>query len=136
MTMTRGAEKILARMRELVDTGSWEALPSHSPTIRLTRELKTPNYAREPYKGRMALWGQETYTELLFITLVNNQVIVGHGSCPWVGRSDSQEPLWYVEMLLNAEEPWDVVERRIGIKAARKDEYNARQIAKQKAARS
>lgn len=134
MTMTRGAEKVMARMRELVAGGTWQTVPSHSPTIRLTRELTTPNYAREPFRSRPALWDQETYTELLFITLVGNQVIVGHGSCPWVGRSDSQEPLWYVEMLLNAEDPWDVVERRIGIKAARKAEVRAG--AEQKAGRS
>lgn len=117
----RAAEKTLARMRELVDKGSWEALPSHSPTIRLTRTLKTPDYAREKRPGALwALYEAETYDEILFITLVNGTVIMGHGSCPWVGRSDSGEPFWYVEMLLNAEDPWDVVERRIGIKAARK----------------
>jgi hypothetical protein len=130
MTMTRGAEKILARMRELVDGGTWEMVPSHSPTIRLARELTTPNYAREPYKGRMALWGQETYTETLFITLVNGTVIRGYSSCPWVGRSDQTIPFWYAEMILNAGDPWTVVYDWARLKDERQADYNARQAAK------
>lgn len=120
--MTRARDKIMNRMHELASGGTWDVVPSHSPTIRLTREVKTPDYARERFKGREPLWGQETYTELLFVTLVNGTVILGYSSCPWVGRSDSKEPFWYAEMLLAADDPWDVVERRIQIKTARKAE--------------
>jgi hypothetical protein len=120
MTMTRGQEKILARMRALVDGGTWETLPSHSPTIRLTREVKTPNYARERFQGREPLWDQETYTEILFMTLVNGGMIRGYGSCPWVGRSDQVIPFWYAEMILDAEDPWTVVYDWAKLKDARK----------------
>lgn len=130
MTMTRGAEKILARMHELVAGGTWQGVPSHSPTIRLERELTTPNYARESYKGRPALWGQDTYSELLFITLVNGTVIRGHASCPWVGRRDQTIPFWYAEMILNADDPWTVVQNWARLKDARQAEYNARQVAR------
>lgn len=129
MAMTRGAEKILARMRELVDGGTWYVL-ADGRTIRLTRELTTPNYAREPYKGRPALWGQDTYDELLFITLVNGTVIRGHSPCPWVGRSDQAIPFWYAEMILNADDPWTVVKNWARLKDARQADYNARQAAK------
>jgi hypothetical protein len=110
-------------------------VPSHSPTIRLERELTTPNYARDPSKGRTALWDQETYTEFLFITLVNGTVIRGYSSCPWVGRSDQTIPFWYAEMILNADDPWIVVEQWARLKDERQADYNARQAAKQAAKR-
>jgi hypothetical protein len=118
--MAKARDKILARMRELVAGGTWETLPSHSPTIRLTREVTTPDYARERSRSREPLWGLETYTEYLFITLVNGTVIKGHVSCPWVGRSDQPIPFWYAEMILSAEDPWTVVRDWARLKDARK----------------
>lgn len=114
--LTKGQAAILARMRELA-TGDWEPVPSHSPTIRLTRTVDTPEYARGTGFGR---WDQPTYEEHLFVTLAGGKVILGHAPCPWVGRSDSEEPLWYASELLNHENPWAVLEDRLALKAQRK----------------
>jgi hypothetical protein len=120
--LTKTQERIVGRMRELITGGIWEMIPGRGDTIRLTREVETPAYAREDRPGRpgSALWGQETYTEVLFVTFVNGTVIKGHGSCPWVGRSDQDIPFWYAEMILNADDPWTVVENWAQIKDARK----------------
>lgn len=117
--MTKSEERILARMRELVAGGSWYAL-ADGRTIRLTREVETPDYARESRTAAGPLWDQDTYTELLFITLVNRTVIRGYSPCPWVGRSDQVIPFWYADLILNAENPWDVIENWARIKDERK----------------
>lgn len=120
MTMTRAARKILDRMIELVQApeSGWVPVPGTAgSTVRLTRTVDTPEYARGTGFGR---WEEPTYEEHLFVTLVAGKVIMGHAPCPWVGRHDSDEPFWYAELLLGHSNPWAVLEDRLALKAQRK----------------
>lgn len=125
MALTKTAARVLDKMLALLNktpASGWEAVPSSVglPTIRLTRTVQTPDYARERRGTLLPLWDDATYDELLFVTLVGGKVILGHASCPWVARHDWDETFWYVEMLLDADDPWAVLRDRLKIKSERR----------------
>ena len=118
--MTRTQERILARMRELITTGDWVAI--RGDCIRLTRTRQT--HPANLGSG-FGLWEEPEYTQIMFITLMHSGVLLGDAPAPWVGRQDSEIPYWLAEAILNAEDPWDVLERRVALTQARKLERQA-----------
>jgi hypothetical protein len=93
-------DKLARRMVELaVDQASpWTALGSMvGATIRFTETVPTPDYHRGTGFGR---WDQDTYDRQVFLTLVAGKFILGVATAPWMGRSDSDIPLWLAEAIL------------------------------------
>lgn len=93
-------DKLAARMVELAadpDSG-WTALGSLvGATLRWTETVPTPDYHRGTGFGR---WEDETYERHVFLTLVAGKFILGAAPAPWVGRNDSDIPLWLAEAIL------------------------------------
>lgn len=118
--LTKTQERILARMRELATTGEWVAI--RGDTIRLTRTRKTHPANLGTGFGR---WEQPEYDQHMFVTLMHSGMLLGDAPAPWVGRSDSTLPYWLAEAILDAEDPWDVLERRVALTQARKLERQA-----------
>ena len=116
--MGKASDQVLAKMRDLAAAGHWVGVPADSPTIRLTRTMPTPAWARGG-TGHPVAWPDDTYAEHLFITLAGTKVVMKHAPSPWVRRADTTEPYWYVDLLLASADPWDVLARRCEIKAAR-----------------
>lgn len=118
-------DKIIHRMVELAgsEDSPWTALPTQhgGATIRWTKTRPTPDYARSTERGAWnALWDQDTYDSHVFITLVGGKFILGVASCPWVGRSDQDAPLWLVEAILEDPELAHDDTRRWAMRDARK----------------
>jgi hypothetical protein len=104
--MGRKADEIRDRIIGLAkdETSGWEPVPSVAGlTIRRTVEHETPEYAKaKPGEGSgFGTWSQDTYHSHTFITMVGRKVILGRASCPWVGRVDSDIPLWLAEAILS-----------------------------------
>lgn len=117
MELTKTQTRIGRRMLELAKGGSdWQHVPDpYGFIIRITREVKTPDYA----KGN-GYWSDETYDRHVFLTLGSWGVILGDATCPWVGRNDSTIPYWLAETILAAEDPFAVVDNRVALTRARK----------------
>lgn len=114
-------DKLVRRMVELAadETSGWTALGSLTgATLRWTETVPTPEYHRGDGFGR---WPEETYDRHVFITLVAGKFILGAATAPWMGRSDSDIPLWLAEAIL--EDPALGLDsaRQWQLKAARRD---------------
>jgi hypothetical protein len=93
-------DTIIHRMVELAGdpASGWTALGGQiGATVRYTKTRQTPDYMRGTGFGR---WDQGTYDTHVFLTLVAGKFILGVASAPWVGRSDSDVPLWLVQAIL------------------------------------
>jgi hypothetical protein len=113
-------DKLAARMVELAaDTESpWTALGSMvGATLRFTETVPTPDYHRGEGFGR---WDQDTYDRHVFLTLVAGKFILGVATAPWMGRSDSDIPLWLAEAILEDPALGFDDARRWQLKAARR----------------
>lgn len=111
-------ERLVARMFELVAEGTWKAIRSdYSMVMSFTETVPTPEHNRGTGFGR---WNEPTYDRHLFVTYVAGKFILGEARAPWVGRSDRDAPLWFVELILDADEPWTVVENWLELKRARR----------------
>lgn len=97
MALTKGQALLVARMRELIEEGTWHAVPSHSPTIRYTDTQTTHPAQLGDGFGR---WPEPNYSRHVFVTLAGGSVILGVASAPWMGRSDSSIPLWLATEIL------------------------------------
>lgn len=119
--MGKAADKILARMIELVQTpeSGWVPVPGTAgSTVRLTRTHETPSYHRGDGFGR---WPEATYESHTFVTLVAGKVILGTAAAPWMGRRDSDVPFWLAEAILA--DPDDLGQdmvRMLDLRAARR----------------
>jgi hypothetical protein len=85
--MTKTQTQLYARMRELVAEGTWDALPNVGITVRWTRTVPTPGWAKD-----RRYWEADTYNRHVFLTLQRSGVILGVSSAPWMGRRDSHVP--------------------------------------------
>lgn len=111
-------ERLVERMFELAAQGTWKPVPSdHAMTARFTETVPTPEANRGSGFGR---WHHPTYERHLFVTYVAGKFILGEAPAPWVGRRDRDVPLWFVELILNADEPWTVAENWLELKHARR----------------
>lgn len=119
--MGRKADEIRERILNLVadEASPWEALPSRvGLTIRRTTEHKTHPANRGEGFDR---WPEPTYHSHTFITLVAGKVILGRASAPWMGRTDSDIPLWLAEAILtDAEDLGQDTARMLRMKDERK----------------
>lgn len=117
-------DKIVRRMIELAgdEASEWTAIGTGvGATIRWTKTQETPAYAREKRPGQAwAMWEGETYDSHVFITLVAGKFILGVAGAPWVGRQDSDAPLWLVEAILEDPELAHDDTRRWAMRDARK----------------
>lgn len=117
----RLSEKILQRMVELaMSEGSpWTALPGQygGGTVRYTKTQPTPDCHRGTGFGR---WDQDTYDSHVFLTRVGGKFILGVASAPWMGRQDSDIPLWEAEAILEDPELALDHTRRWAMRDARK----------------
>lgn len=120
----RAAEKLLARMIELVQTpeSGWVPLTGTvGSTVRFTKTEPTPDYARSSERGAWsALWNQDSYDTHVFVTLVAGKVVLGTAPAPWVGRRDSDIPFWLAEAILADPALAFDDERCLKLKAARR----------------
>lgn len=85
------------------EASGWEPVPGLAGlTIRRTSEHEThPANRAKPGEGAgFGTWDQPTYHSHTFITLVGGKVILGRAGAPWVGRTDSDIPLWLAEAIL------------------------------------
>lgn len=98
------ADEIRQRIVQLATEGrTWEPVPkAYGLTVRHTVTEKTPDYARKPWReSAEPLWGQDTYNTHVFVTMIGRKVILGAASAPWMGRTDTDVPLWLAEMILD-----------------------------------
>jgi hypothetical protein len=100
LTVAAAKDRIRARIIELANDpeSGWVAVPGpYGLTIRYTRTHPTPDYHRGTRGGR---WDQDTYDDHVFVTLAGRKVLLGVAPAPWVGRQDSDCPLWLAEAIL------------------------------------
>lgn len=118
--MTKTQREILATMKALMSAGNgrWEYVPgNYATTIRITREIRTPDYHRGEGFGR---WPDETYQRHLFFTLAAKGVIIGDATAPWMGRRDREAGYWLARLILDADDPFAVVDKWAVLVAERK----------------
>lgn len=119
MTVRNARAAIAAKVTELLEAGTWQAVPVHQGllTIRWTKTSPTPEYARE---GRGAPYPFEDYDQHVFLTFIGQRTVMRTCPCPWVRCSDTQPPLWLVLAILEDVELAFDTTRILALKAARK----------------
>lgn len=110
-------DKLAHRMVELAGDpeSGWTALGSLvGATLRFTTTSPTPDYMRYA-------WDEDTYDSHVFLTLVAGKFILGMATAPWMGRRDSDIPLWLAEAIL--EDPALGLDsaRMLDLRAARRE---------------
>lgn len=119
--MGRKADEIRERILNLAadEASPWQPVPGLAGlTIRRTTEHETHPANRGEGFGR---WPEPTYHSHTFITLVGGKVILGRAGAPWVGRTDSDIPLWLAEAILtDAEDLGQDTARMLAMKDERK----------------
>jgi len=110
-------DKIKQRMAELAEdeTSPWEPVPARfgEATIRRTWTHDTPDYHQRD-------WPEPTYHVHVFLTMVAGKIIMGTAPAPWVGRSDSEIPLWLAEAILEDAELGLDSQRQMDMRHARR----------------
>lgn len=91
-------QQVLDRVRSaFAGSDGWCFVPGAGYTVRWGEICPTPEYVRRPYLGTRSLWDQDTYSRLVFVTLVgsvtNFSVLVRVCSAPWVGAQDTSATL-------------------------------------------
>jgi hypothetical protein len=117
--MTRvkgGKDRVIRRMVELAGSpeSPWTAIETRvGATVRRTWTNETPEWARRD-------WSEPTYHAHVFLTLVAGTFLLGRAPAPWVGRTDSNVPLYLVEAILEDPELGLDTQRQLELRAARK----------------
>jgi hypothetical protein len=133
--MSRAATQIDQQMRALVRGPQWNLVPGSyygRITILATKVIETPEYSRGEGFGR---WPDATYERHLFVTLTWSGVVLGDAPAPWVGRRDYGVPYWFAQMVLDADDPFTVLDQYARIKDERRARTQATEL-KNRAARS
>lgn len=85
-----------------IAAGRW--MPVDGKTIRWSRQVSTPDYAREPGRTGRALWPEDTYTQRVFMTFLfgstHRSVLVRIDRAPWVEAQDRKVTLDAAENIL------------------------------------
>lgn len=82
------------------EVDGWHAVPREfsAVTVRWTQDdIPTPDHARLPFQSSCgtapALYPFDTYSRHVFVTLVNQKVLVRRSPCPWVLATDQEVTL-------------------------------------------
>jgi hypothetical protein len=104
------------------ETSGWAPVPGIGLTIRHTEEHDTPEAirAKPGERSGFGTWDQPTYHSHVFVTLIAHKVILGYGAAPWVGRNDSEIPLWLALAILGDHTLAGDYERINAMRTARK----------------
>ena len=109
-------DRLVRRMVELAGSpeSEWTAIETRvGATVRRTWQEATPQWARRD-------WPEESYHAHVFLTLVAGTFILGRAAAPWVGRQDTNIPLYLVEAILEDPELGLDAQRQMDLRHARR----------------